>query len=206
MNRQDIKEKAIFLGFTTGVFLPIRVVFYSLVSTWWLGSFGVITAVMILMLYLVHKGKLGYVGRIWKKQIIKISKGKLGVTIIFFKIMSIVLLAMIVWATDMNRGTTGTAMIEQAMRDDGIEGMGEFIAYTPVSVLKLTDSTLDDWIMAGRILYHNPQIFGQMYAVIDMWTYGYHQHFNMVWLVEACESLGLVLYFRYYYQRGVIIK
>jgi len=206
MNKLDVKEKAIFLGVTLGVFLPVRVFFYTYVSTWWVGSFGVMTAVLILMLYLVKKEKLGYVGRVWKRQIMKISKGKLGVLTISSLIFSICALSFIVYVTDVNRNTEETeTFVKQLAEQEGIVGI--FDLYTADRMERMYGSSPDEVIDAFVFLLQHPQILGMFYAVIDEMTYGYHQHFNIVWLVEACESLCLVIYFRFFYgKKKQIIK
>lgn len=198
MNKLDVKEKAIFLGVTLGIFLPVRVFFYTYVSTWWVGSFGIMTAILILMLYLVKKEKLGYVGRVWKKQIMKISKGKLGVLTICSLLFSITALSFIVYVTDINRNTVETeTFVKMLIEEQGIIGI--FDLYSTERLERMVGVSPQEWYAAFVILYEHPQILGIMYAVIDDMTYGYHQHFNIVWLVEACESLCLVLYFRFFY-------
>lgn len=200
MNKQDVKEKAIFLSVTLGMFLPARVFFYTYVSTWWVGSFGIMTVILILMLYLVKKEKLGYVGRVWKKQIMKISKGKLGIFTIISLTFSITALSSIVWITDVNRNTEEMETTIKILREkEGIEGLLDL--YTPERLQRMANADLDSWFEVIETLYKHPQTLGIMYAIIDDMTYGYHQHFNIVFLIEAVESLCFVLYFRYFYGR-----
>ena len=198
MNKLDVKEKAIFLGVTLGIFLPVRVIFYTYVSTWWVGSFGLITVILIFMLYLVKKEKLGYVGRVWKRQIMKISKGKLGIFTISSLIFSIIALSFIVYVTDINRNTEETeTFVKQLAEQEGVIGL--FDLYSTERLERLYGSSPDEIIDSFVFLLQHPKALGIMYAVIDEMTYGYHQHFNIVWLVEACESLCLVMYFRFFY-------
>jgi len=198
MNKQDIQEKAIFITVTLGIFLPARIFFYTYVSTWWVGSFGIITIILVLMLYLVKKEKLGYVGRVWKKQIMRISKGKLGIFTICSLLFSITALTTIVWITDMNRNTEEMETVIKLLKEqEGVEGL--FDLYSPERLQRMANADPDSWFKAIEILYKHPQTLGIMYAVIDDMTYGYHQHFNIVWLIEALESLCFVIYFRYFY-------
>lgn len=203
MNKLDVKEKAIFLGITMGIFLPVRVFFYTYVSTWWVGSFGIMTVILILMLYLVKKEKLGYVGRVWKRQIMRISKGKLGAFTICSLLFSITALSFIVYVTDINRNTEETdTFVKMLIEEQGIIGI--FDLYSIDRLERMTGTSPQEWYDAFVILYEHPKILGVMYAVIDKMTFGYHQHFNIVWLVEACESLCLVLYFRFFYGKQKI--
>lgn len=180
------------------MFLPARIFFYNYVSTWWVGSFGIMTIILILMLYLVKKEKLGYVGRIWKKQIMKISKGKLGIFTIISLIFSITMLSTIVWITDMNRNTEEMETYVKLLREEkGVKGLFDLYSFDRLKTI--TDASLNEWYNAFVTLYEHPQSLGIMYAIIDEMTYNYHQHFNIVFLIEAVESLCFVLYFRFFY-------
>jgi len=156
------------------------------------------------MLYLVKKNKLGYIGRIWKKQIIKISKGKLGVGIITMKVLSILVFALVVWATDINRNTVETLLIEEEMKLQGVENIGDIMNQMPNSISVLAQASPEDWKAILDRVQTSPERFGQLYAVIDTMTYGYHQHFNIIFLVEAMEGLCLILYFRYFYNKNKV--
>lgn len=199
MNKQDIKEKIIFLSITFGIFLPVRFVFYTYVSDWWVGSLGVIGGLMILLLYLVKKGKLGYFGRIWKKQIIKISKGKLGKVGMVVSLIMILMFSSIVWVTDLSYDTDGTSELLGVLDEKGVSDLGSL-----ANVGSLTDYTdlllFETWIEIYHTLSENPEFIGQMYAVIDKFSFGLHQHFNIVLLVEEIEMLCFLIYFRYFYK------
>lgn len=150
------------------------------------------------MLYLVKQEKLGYVGRVWKRQIMKISKGKLGVLTITSLLFSITALSFIVYVTDVNRNTEEmNTFVKQLAEEQGVVGL--FDLYSTERLERLYGASPNEMYEAFVFLFEHPQALGMMYAVIDEMTYGYHQHFNIVWLVEACESLGLVIYFRFFY-------
>jgi len=203
MDKQDIKEKLIFLAITFCIFLPVRLLFYNFVSDWWVGSFGAITLVMILMLFLTKHNKLGYLGRIWKKQILKISKGKLGIIIIIQSIFFITMFSSIVWLTDVNRNTVETSELKDEIAKKGIDdlqSMGSALAFQDWRILLLPET----WVQMYIFYSENPQKVGQLYAVIDDFSYGFHQHLNIVWLVEELETLAFVLYFRYFYHKKKI--
>jgi len=79
---QDIKEKLLLLGITVGIFLPVRLFFGTFVSEYWIGSLGMVSAFALLFIYLIKKNKLGFVGRIFEKQMKKMICGKTGKYII----------------------------------------------------------------------------------------------------------------------------
>jgi len=79
---QDIKEKLLLLCITLGIFLPVRLFFGTFVSEYWIGSLGMVSAFALLFIYLIKKNKLGFVGRIFEKQMKKVICGKTGKYII----------------------------------------------------------------------------------------------------------------------------
>ena len=60
----------------TGIFLPVRFLFVSFVSDHWFGSFGIVSALAIIMVVLSRKGKLGKFGEMFQRQMMKIHTGK----------------------------------------------------------------------------------------------------------------------------------
>ena len=199
MNKQDLKEKAIFLSVSLGIFLPVRFFFYTFVSTYWFGSFGVITLLMIFLLYLVKKERLGYFGRIWKKQIIKISKGKLGIFGMAQSLFFILLLSSVVIVTDYFQNTPTTDLIKEELSKSGIDDLESLIsAYPDQDYYKLL--LPETWVEMFFIIQENPEMFAGIYSVIDDWSLGFHQHFMIVFLVEEFEVFGFIIYFRYFYK------
>ncbi|MGI0061995.1 MAG: hypothetical protein ACREBA_06045, partial [Nitrosotalea sp.] len=71
----DIKEKLIVFGVITGIFLPIRMVFYAYFSAHWIGSLGLVSSLMFVLIFLAHKQKLGRFGNLFLRQITKTIKG-----------------------------------------------------------------------------------------------------------------------------------
>jgi len=180
MNRTDIKEKIIFLIITTALFLPIRFIFFTYVSDYWLGSFAAIMILMTLMLYLVKKNKLGYLGKIWKKQLLKIAKGKLGILLMIQSIIVITVFSGLLYITDINGDVNGLDEIGNQMRDDGI--------YSP------------DELLLPENIEGTMTFLGMAVGLIDNYSLGMFQHFSMVALAEEIETLVFILYFRYLYR------
>ena len=93
MGKSDFTEKLIIAGFLIGIFLPIRLVFVEYVSDQWLGNFGLISAIGLVLLILIKKGKLGKIGKIFEKQMKKTIFGKTGKFVIIFSMLSLVYFA-----------------------------------------------------------------------------------------------------------------
>jgi len=87
---QDIKEKLLLLGITVGIFLPVRLFFGTFVSEYWIGSLGVVSVLALLFIYLIKKNKLGFVGRIFEKQMKKMICGKTGKYIITISLIFLI--------------------------------------------------------------------------------------------------------------------
>ena len=194
MNKQSIIESLVFLGFSMGVFLPVRLLTVTYLSTWWVGSFGMITLTLIILLYLVKRNKLGWVGRIWQKKLHRLARGKLGIFAIVQSVLFILMFSSIVFLTDMNRGTEEVVAVKLEMEADGINNLAQL---TTRGIENSAEASFDDWVFVFTTLITHPEVLGQVYAVFDDFSGGWHQHLNMVWLVEEVELLCLVLYFRY---------
>ncbi len=90
----------------------------------------------------------------------------------------------------MNRGT-------EIVEEIKVEMIENDISISDSEGLKLmTDPNM--WIESALFFYNNPEMIGVVYAVIDDYTNGFHQHLNIVWLVEEIEILVFVIYFRYF--------
>src|SRR3990172_12802223 len=74
--KQEIVETLIVFAVMTGLLLPVRLVFYTYVSTHWFGSFGLVSAISVLMVVLVKKKKLGRFGQMFENQMRKVQRGK----------------------------------------------------------------------------------------------------------------------------------
>jgi hypothetical protein len=142
VSKQSIIESLIFLGFTLGVFLPVRLITFTYVSTWWFGSFGFITLTLIIILYLVKKNKLGWVGRIWQKKIHKLARGKLGVVMIAQSLFFILIFGNIVYLTDINRGTDQVEILKGEME---IKGVDNFQTLMVESAKTSSSASIEDW-------------------------------------------------------------
>ena len=194
----DLKEKAITILFFTGVFLPIRLLFYSFVSQWWIGSFGLITAVLLVVMYLAHKNKMGPLGKIINKQIMSFSKGKVGIFSIISLLFVIYLYSLFIYGIE-NPPLERKAEFVEVLEKEGITNLetaskSENIGWSGPGA---------EWgILFSLLIMLVPNSIGfSIYSIINDWTDGWMIHFATVFLIESLESLGLILYFRYGLQK-----
>lgn len=206
--KQDIIEKAIVsLGFV-GIFLPVRLLFYTYVTKYWLGSLGIISIIAFLVTYLSHKDKLGKFGRLWKKQIHKIARGKLGTFFLIQSIFYMIFFFLMVQAMTYGQGydsfeAVKTILEEERMLGDNpgenLEQMQEIVE--DADLRQLFSDALEG---ANVFVSSDPQTmissFVVAVAVLDYWAGGWFQHFYIIFFVEEIEKLGLIIYFRWFYK------
>ena len=192
---EDLKEKLLTIGVFTGIFLPARLLFYNYVSDYWLGSFGLITGILLTMMYLAKKNKLGYLGKIVNRQILSFSKGKYGIFAIIILIFYIYLFSLFIYGIN-NFNPELKDNILTALAAEGYEDLDSIAE----NVDKLT------WIGPGTqlvplfslVIIFIPNNLGYVvYSIMNDYTDGWMLHFVTVFLVEELEALGLVIYFRY---------
>jgi len=192
---EDLKEKLLTIGVFTGIFLPARLLFYNYVSDYWLGSFGLITGILLTMMYLAKKNKLGYLGKIVNRQILSFAKGKYGIFAIIILIFYIYLFSLYIYGIN-NFNPELKDNILTALAVEGYEDLDSIAE----NVDKLT------WIGPGTqlvplfslVIIFIPNNLGYVvYSIMNDYTDGWMLHFVTVFLVEEIEALGLVIYFRY---------
>ena len=66
-----LNDLVIFFVVTFGVFLPVRWFFYGYVTHHVLPNLGMVTLIAVVVFLLVRSGKLGFVGRAFKRQMIR---------------------------------------------------------------------------------------------------------------------------------------
>ena len=192
---EDLKEKLLTIGVFTGIFLPARLLFYNYISDYWLGSFGLITGILLTMMYLAKKNKLGYLGKIVNRQILSFAKGKYGIFAIIILIFYIYLFSLYIYGIN-NFNPELKDNILTALAVEGYEDLDSIAE----NVDKLT------WIGPGTqlvplfslVIIFIPNNLGYVvYSIMNDYTDGWMLHFVTVFLVEEIEALGLVIYFRY---------
>ena len=195
---RDLKEKTITVLVFTGIFLPVRLLFYSYVSQWWVGSFGLMTGILLSLMYFSHKKKLGYLGRIINRQVLSFSKGKYGRFYILY---------LCIWTYFFINAIYGIEFANPELKDR----FTEQLASQGVTDLESSVSASENirftgpgaWMgpAFGIIITITPNPVGHaMYSIINDFTNGWLLHFVTVFLVEQLEILGLVIYFRWFYK------
>ena len=203
-NKTDLKEKALTIFIFTGIFLPVRLFFYTFVSTWWLGSFGLITGIMLTMLYFARKNKLGFIGRIINKQVSRLSKGKKGLATIIFSLFFLASFGNMLYG--MTYAQDGAVQeIRQELAKEGITDLKSHMESTQNLKIEWWQLLLAiPFVLLIMVVPTDPGY--ALFSIINGWSFGWLQHFTTVWFVQEIEILGLVIYFRYFYKPNLVVS
>jgi len=208
-NAQDLKEKFIVSGVFIGLFLPVRILFYTYVSSYWLGSLGLISILAFTMTYLAHKDKLGAFGRIWKKQLSKIAKGKLGTISIFTAIFTLSFYMFSLYSFNMGQDMEAYQIVINILDEENLNlsmdmGRNFEIINDANNNMDIIDTLENAFDGANILVNSTPEqaLYSVILAmaILDAWSGGWFQHFYIVFFVEEIERLGITLYFRYRYK------
>jgi len=194
MDKADLKEKLIILSITVGVFLPIRLVFTSLVSDDWIGSLGVMTIFAILLVFLIKRKKLGRIGMMFERQIRKTIGGKTGKYIILFALFFIVYFGATLFFID--RGNT-------IYEEDKEIFYYSIIGEKGYNIDEMSTYSLNGPKILKNTNYENLQnianldyVFSIAYAVMNDMSQEWVSHFVIIMFIEQIELVGLLFFYR----------
>jgi hypothetical protein len=194
MDRADLKEKLIILGITAGVFLPIRLVFTSLVSDNWLGSLGLMTIFAILLVLLIKRKKLGKIGIMFERQIRKTIVGKTGKYIILFALFFLFYFGTTLFFMD--RGNTiyeeDKEIFYFAIIGEKGFDIDEISTYGLNGPKILKNTNYENLQSIANLDY----VFSIAYAVMNDMSQEWISHFVILMFIEQIELIGLLLFYR----------
>lgn len=191
--KEEIVETLIVFAVMTGLLLPVRLLFYTYVSTHWFGSFGLVSAISVLMVLLVKKKKLGRFGQMFENQMRKVQRGKRRLIAYGQAALFLILLGGTIVAIELGNSIyldIKTRLLEHL---EGIDNPQQMLAESK----KMTPQ---DWItgFAGFVLaifFAFPQISALLAILNEMYN-GWLLHFYTVALVETLEMTGILIFYR----------
>lgn len=178
----------------TGIFLPVRMIFYSYVSSHWIGSLGVTSSIMIAITFLAHKNKLGRFGDIFVDQMTKTMRGKSGKIAMCF---SLVLIAYL-----------GSTLIWIERGDTTYSNEKQIVSQLVFSHSDLSPSQVQDMNRILLQVHKNDiffvfsrfdQIVSMTYAIMNDVMQGWLVNLDTILLIEQLEVLGLIFFYRKLY-------
>ena len=196
MGTKDFKEKLIVFAFLVGIFLPLRLVFVEYVSDQWLGNFGLISGLGLILLILIKKRKLGRIGNIFEKQMKKTIFGKTGKVVIALSLFS----ALYFGSTMifMERGISVYSE-DSALFYDAIIQNNDLNQINPNNLKNIHIIYDSD----NRIYSTMDYAFSITYSIMNEVSGGWLEHLYFILMVEQIEILGIFIFFRIF-QRPII--
>ena len=184
----------------TGIFLPVRFFFVSFVSDHWFGSFGLVSALAVIIVILSKKGKLGRFGQMFQRQMMKIHTGKrrkfiytnmaLTVFIMGLSIISINL-GNSIYFEQKNEILVMADSQGQSLREPAdIQQLTE--EFHEISAAQLLEALV---AMPVLLIYQFPYFTGLMAIENDL-TSSFFLHFSTVGFVEVLEMIGVLVFYK----------
>jgi len=201
MDRKDLKEKLIILSITTGIFLPIRVLFTAYVSENWLGSLGLVSVFGLLFVFLIKQNKLGWFGKMFEKQMKKTIGGKTGKYIIAISVLFLIYFGTSLYLIDKGN----TVYFEDKEIFSSVMLSKDFsIEDIPVEKLNGPQPLLN--IVNIQWITNFDYAVSIAYAIIDDTTDGWLSHFIVVVFVEQLEMIGLLCFYRNTFRQKISVE
>lgn len=192
----DLKEKLVVFAVITGIFLPVRMVFYNYFSAHWMGSLGLISSLMFVMILLAHKRRLGRFGELFLNQLTKTIKGKSGKVAIIFSLVLIAYFGSTLVLIE--RGNTVYSdeknivskiiFLNYSQDKMNANDMNKIMNFKPGNTL--IDSSSVNYV---------DQVISMTYAILNDMMGGWMVNLDMILLVEQLEFLGFIVIYRKMY-------
>lgn len=200
MDKVDLKEKLIVLGVTSGIFLPVRIIFSSLVSDHWIGSVGLVSAFAIAMVILIQKKLLGKFGEIFERQMKKTIGGRTGKYVIIFAVMFSLYFGASLYFMD--RGDVVFAQDKEVFYEAIVNKEKFTIEDIPKEKLlgPINNGASEVGVISGL-----DYALSISFAIMNDVTGGWLSHLVVVIFVEQLEVIGLLFFYRYTYREKQIV-
>lgn len=194
MEKNDLKEKAIVLGATLGLFLPVRLFFSTHISEDWFGSLGIMSAIAVLLIVLIKRKKLGSFGVIFERQMRKMVGGKTGRYLIGFALFFLIYFGATLMFIE--RGNTIYAEDSQIFYLAITEKGG--LNINSLSTYELIGPQLNYQVGSEgfNAIYKIDYMFSIAYSVMNDMSDGWLEHLLIIMSVEQIELIGLLILYR----------
>ena len=196
--KQEAVETMVVFAVVTGLLLPIRLLFYTYVSTYWFGSFGLVSVISVLMIVLVKKNKLGRFGQMFENQMRKVQHGKRKIIVYSQTTLILLVLGGTIVAIELGNSAYLDIKAHLSEKLGGIDDPQKL-------VIEAKKMTPQDWItgFAGFVLgifLEFPQI-SALLAILNEMYGGWLLHFYTVAFVETLEMAGILIFYRFILHR-----
>ncbi len=188
----DVKEKLLVLGVISGIFLPIRMLFYTYLSSHWIGSLGITSFLLSLIILLAHKKKLGYFGTVFINQLTRMVQSKYGkVSIVISLLLIIYCTSTMIW---IEHGNT-IYSDEKKIMTTVLYG-DSTVQIDSHNVNKIMNIGYENLGVNQFDIVNIDRMLSITYAVTNDIMGGWVANFDMIIVVEQIEFLGFMLVYR----------
>lgn len=187
MDRSDLKEKAIILGFTGAIFLPIRLLLGQYLVENWLGMLGAASLISFILIILVKKGKLGKIGQIFQRQMTKTLWGRSAKWIVLMLVVFSAYFGTTILLVE--KGNTEYFADKQIISENFASKLDRD------TIAKLQGPHTHDAFGIAQ-LQHLEYFLAISYALINDTTNGWLVNLHLIMFVEQIEILGLLWFYR----------
>lgn len=177
-------------------------VFYNYFSIHWVGSIGLVSSFMFILILLAHKRKLGSFGDLFLNQLTKTIKGKSGKVAI---VLSFVLIAYfgstLVW---IERGNTIYSDEKQLVSQMLFLNYGHD-KMDATKIHKIMSIKSENVLIDISNISHVDQVISMTYAIMNDMMGGWMINMSIILLVEQLEFLGFLIIYRKIYDPSKIM-
>ncbi len=191
---QNLREILIVFSIMTSIFLPVRLFFVSYVNDNWFGSFGLISAISILILILTRKQKLGVFGKMFQRQMNRLHSSRFLKFTYLQSIIVLLTFGALIFSIEMGNSyylEEKQNLLEQTTQisNHGLEFNTE-IEFTIGSIV------MGMLMSVFAFIFEFPLFAGAMAIINDVFD-GWILHFYTVAFSEQLEIFGILLFFRF---------
>lgn len=180
------------------ILIPLRIVTKAVFQDGWLGSLGVLTAVITLLIVLSHKDKLGWYGRAFIRQITKMHKGKRKYLFFAQSLMLILFGIFIVYSVNVGNSDEYIGIKNQILDEFRAEGIPVGEKGSMEAVLELTseipiEDQIEAMINLPVLAVKEFQIIAISFAISNDLMDGWLLYLWQVILIESIEFMGIFI-------------
>lgn len=189
-------QNLVFYSFFMGLLFPLRIFLNYILGSNWIGSFGVLTVISILFLFLAEKNKLGWYGRAFLNKFKKIQSSRKKYIVIGQAILGIILSITILYLISYgNTLDTEFATNTRTAIESNYESFDDFKQEALKTAKEKPLEVILGIFAIILLTFTNPDIVATILSIEDNMSGNLFTHLFTITLLEEIEILGIVIYY-----------
>jgi len=184
------------------MFIPVRMLFVKYISENWFGSFGTLTVIFGVILYLSRKNKLGWYGRVFEERLTKVTRGRRRILVWLVTGFTIYFLAASIYGIESSNDQY------KELKDSLKSSIPKDQQNMEYMVKQTKDVPLEYYPIAlGLVIltfFFRFDLYAAMMGYINDITGGYFIHLMTIMFVEEVEVIGFLVFYRYFLKKPKI--